>query len=201
MRKGLYILPSVFTAGNIAAGYYAISQAIQGTAADPWHFDHAAKAIGFAIVFDFFDGGIARLDQHHQRLWPRTGLHGRRDCIRRGARGPGVDVGIPHAASGRRSRHSQPRDSVGSDCDLRVSAGRRFTSGAFQHPGESPAIESGPSGTQVFCRNADSGGRGSGGGRRSSGAGKSAAILVAVHRMGRLRIRARFPHGEHLAIL
>src|SRR5271169_4511088 len=60
-RKGLYILPSVFTAGNIAAGYYAISQAIQGTASDPWHFDHAAKAIGFAIVFDFFDGGIARL--------------------------------------------------------------------------------------------------------------------------------------------
>ena len=60
-RKGLYILPSVFTAGNMAAGYYAISQAIQGTASDPWHFDHAAKAIGFAIVFDFFDGGIARL--------------------------------------------------------------------------------------------------------------------------------------------
>jgi CDP-diacylglycerol--serine O-phosphatidyltransferase len=60
-RKGLYLLPSLFTAGNIAAGYYAISQAIQGTASDPWHFDHAAKAIGFAIVFDFFDGGIARL--------------------------------------------------------------------------------------------------------------------------------------------
>jgi CDP-diacylglycerol--serine O-phosphatidyltransferase len=60
-RKGLYILPSVFTAGNIAAGYYAISQAIQGTASDAWHFDHAAKAIGFAIVFDFLDGGIARL--------------------------------------------------------------------------------------------------------------------------------------------
>ena len=57
----MYLLPSVFTAGNIAAGYYAISQAIQGTAVDPWHFDHAAKAIGFAIVFDFFDGGIARL--------------------------------------------------------------------------------------------------------------------------------------------
>src|SRR5215469_7647909 len=60
-RKGLYLLPSMFTAGNMAAGYYAISQAIQGTANDPWHFDQAAKAIGFAIVFDFFDGGIARL--------------------------------------------------------------------------------------------------------------------------------------------
>lgn len=61
VRKGLYLLPSMFTAGNMAAGYYAISQAIQGTANDPWHFDQAAKAIGFAIVFDFFDGAVARL--------------------------------------------------------------------------------------------------------------------------------------------
>lgn len=60
-RKGLYILPSVFTAANIAAGYYAISQAIQGTAVDPWHFDQAAKAIGFAILFDGLDGRIARM--------------------------------------------------------------------------------------------------------------------------------------------
>lgn len=60
-RKGLYLLPSMFTAGNMAAGYYAISQAIQGTANDPWHFDQAAKAIGIAIVLDFFDGAIARL--------------------------------------------------------------------------------------------------------------------------------------------
>jgi CDP-diacylglycerol--serine O-phosphatidyltransferase len=60
-RKGLYLLPSLFTAGNLAAGYYAIAQAIQGTPAEPWHFDMAAKAIGIAIVFDFFDGGIARL--------------------------------------------------------------------------------------------------------------------------------------------
>jgi len=60
-KKGLYILPSIFTAANIAAGYYAISQAIQGTASDPWHFDQAAKAVGFAILFDGFDGRIARM--------------------------------------------------------------------------------------------------------------------------------------------
>jgi CDP-diacylglycerol--serine O-phosphatidyltransferase len=60
-KKGLYILPSIFTAANIAAGYYAISQAIQGSAIDSWHFDHAAKAIGFAILFDGLDGRIARL--------------------------------------------------------------------------------------------------------------------------------------------
>jgi CDP-diacylglycerol---serine O-phosphatidyltransferase len=61
VRKGLYILPSILTASNIAAGYYAISQTIQGTASAPWHFNLAAKAIGIAIVLDFFDGGIARL--------------------------------------------------------------------------------------------------------------------------------------------
>jgi len=60
-RKGLYILPSLFTAANIAAGYYAISQAIAGTTTDPSHFDLAAKAIGFAILFDGLDGRIARM--------------------------------------------------------------------------------------------------------------------------------------------
>lgn len=60
-RKGLYILPSIFTAANIAAGYFAMSQAIQGTVSDPIHFDYAAKAIGFAILFDGLDGRIARL--------------------------------------------------------------------------------------------------------------------------------------------
>jgi CDP-diacylglycerol--serine O-phosphatidyltransferase len=61
MRKGLYILPSLFTTGNIAAGYYAILQTIHGTPAEPWHFDNAAKAIGFAVLFDGLDGRIARL--------------------------------------------------------------------------------------------------------------------------------------------
>src|SRR6202789_3356791 len=51
----------MFTALNMAAGYFTIAQAIQGTANDPWHCDAAAKAIGIAIVLDFFDGGIARL--------------------------------------------------------------------------------------------------------------------------------------------
>ncbi len=31
MRKGMYILPSLFTAANIGAGYYALSQTLQGT--------------------------------------------------------------------------------------------------------------------------------------------------------------------------
>ena len=61
LRKGMYILPSLFTTANIAAGYYAILQVIHGTPAEAWHFDNAAKAIGFAVLFDGLDGRIARM--------------------------------------------------------------------------------------------------------------------------------------------
>jgi CDP-diacylglycerol--serine O-phosphatidyltransferase len=63
LRRGMYLLPSLFTTANMAFGYYAISQAMQGSAAEPWHFDFAARAIGFAIIFDMFDGRIARMTQ------------------------------------------------------------------------------------------------------------------------------------------
>lgn len=58
--RGMYVLPSFFTAGNIAAGYYAITQSIQGSVAEPGYFDRAALAIGFAILFDGVDGRVAR---------------------------------------------------------------------------------------------------------------------------------------------
>ncbi len=61
MRKGMYILPSLFTTANIAAGFYAILQTITASAAEPWHLDFAAKAIGFAVLFDGIDGRIARM--------------------------------------------------------------------------------------------------------------------------------------------
>src|ERR1700761_6979771 len=61
MRKGMYILPSLFTAANIGAGYYALSQTMMGTRQDFWHFDHAALAIGIAVVADGLDGRIARM--------------------------------------------------------------------------------------------------------------------------------------------
>lgn len=61
VRKGVFVLPSLFTAVNIGAGYFAISQCILGINGDVRHFDWAAIAIGFAAVFDFFDGLVARL--------------------------------------------------------------------------------------------------------------------------------------------
>jgi CDP-diacylglycerol---serine O-phosphatidyltransferase len=61
MRKGMYILPSLFTTANIAAGFYAILQTVTANAAEPLHLDYAAKAIGFAVLFDGLDGRIARM--------------------------------------------------------------------------------------------------------------------------------------------
>src|SRR5215471_6487602 len=73
LRKGMYILPSLFTAANVLLGYYAILQVIHGAVQyaiasatqnpvlEAWHFDNAAKAIGFAVLFDGLDGRIARM--------------------------------------------------------------------------------------------------------------------------------------------
>ena len=60
-RRGMYVLPSLFTAGNIAAGFYAIIQSVQGSAAEPEYYNRAALAIGFAVLFDGLDGRIARM--------------------------------------------------------------------------------------------------------------------------------------------
>ena len=70
LRRGMYILPSLFTVGTLICGYYAILttlQASQLVAAGAAHalvsnsFDNAAMAIGLAILFDGLDGRIARL--------------------------------------------------------------------------------------------------------------------------------------------
>jgi CDP-diacylglycerol--serine O-phosphatidyltransferase len=58
LRRGIYLLPSIFTVANLLCGYYAVVASLQGT---PEDFDHAAKAIGFAILFDSLDGRVARL--------------------------------------------------------------------------------------------------------------------------------------------
>jgi CDP-diacylglycerol--serine O-phosphatidyltransferase len=70
MRRGVYILPSLFTVGTLVCGYYAILAALRGSVAmtagggeglSAVAFDNAARAIGWAILFDGLDGRIARL--------------------------------------------------------------------------------------------------------------------------------------------
>jgi CDP-diacylglycerol--serine O-phosphatidyltransferase len=63
LRRGMYLLPSLFTAGNIGAGYFAITQTIDAITNNNsrMHLDWAAIAILFAIPFDSLDGRIARM--------------------------------------------------------------------------------------------------------------------------------------------
>lgn len=55
MKKGIYILPSIFTLGNMFCGFYAIIAVLSD------HFQAAAVAILLAGVFDALDGRVARL--------------------------------------------------------------------------------------------------------------------------------------------
>lgn len=61
INKGMYIVPSLFTTANMALGYYAILEVMHANVIDFWHLDNAAKAIGFAVLFDGLDGRIARM--------------------------------------------------------------------------------------------------------------------------------------------
>ena len=72
LRKGLYLIPSVFTAANIGMGFYAVMAAVRGfqfvgagsesdLARAAVYLDNAARAIGWAVLFDMLDGRLARM--------------------------------------------------------------------------------------------------------------------------------------------
>jgi CDP-diacylglycerol--serine O-phosphatidyltransferase len=70
VKKGLYLVPSAFTAANIGMGFFSVMESLRGfqllgaipdVASAKAHFDSAAIAIGFALLFDMLDGRIARL--------------------------------------------------------------------------------------------------------------------------------------------
>jgi CDP-diacylglycerol--serine O-phosphatidyltransferase len=53
-RKGIYILPNLFTTAALFAGFYAIVQAMNG------QFEYAPIAIFVAMIMDGLDGRVAR---------------------------------------------------------------------------------------------------------------------------------------------
>lgn len=54
-RRGIYLLPNLFTIAGLFAGFYAIVAAMEG------YFSTAATAIFIAMIMDFFDGRVARM--------------------------------------------------------------------------------------------------------------------------------------------
>ncbi|MCS6873818.1 MAG: phosphatidylcholine/phosphatidylserine synthase [Pyrinomonadaceae bacterium] len=68
LRKGLYLIPSAFTAANAALGFLSVIYSLRGFQANfvdsglaAVYFDYAAKAIGLAILCDILDGRVARM--------------------------------------------------------------------------------------------------------------------------------------------
>jgi CDP-diacylglycerol--serine O-phosphatidyltransferase len=55
LRRGVYLLPSLFTLGNMFCGYICIVHTLRGD------YESAAPFVGFAFVLDALDGRIARL--------------------------------------------------------------------------------------------------------------------------------------------
>lgn len=54
-RRGIYLLPNLFTTGALFSGYYAITSAIAG------RYETAVYAILIAMLLDGLDGRVARL--------------------------------------------------------------------------------------------------------------------------------------------
>jgi CDP-diacylglycerol--serine O-phosphatidyltransferase len=54
-RRGIYLLPNIFTTAALFAGFYAIVMAMNQ------RFDNAAVAIFIAMILDALDGRVARL--------------------------------------------------------------------------------------------------------------------------------------------
>ena len=54
-RRGIYLLPNLFTTASLFAGFYSIVMAMNA------RFDQAAVGIFVAMVLDGLDGRIARL--------------------------------------------------------------------------------------------------------------------------------------------
>jgi CDP-diacylglycerol--serine O-phosphatidyltransferase len=67
-RRAAYVLPTLFTSGNIFLGFAALLQTFEGSAEAlggdyglNGHFSLAARLLGFAVFFDGLDGRIARM--------------------------------------------------------------------------------------------------------------------------------------------
>lgn len=68
LKKGLYVIPTAFTAANIGMGFLAVLYSIRAfqlverdAVAASGYFNYAAIAIGLAILFDTLDGRVARM--------------------------------------------------------------------------------------------------------------------------------------------
>ena len=157
ITKGMYILPSLFTTANVAFGYYAILEVMHASAIDFWHLDNAAKAIGFAVLFDGLDGRIARMTGTSSDFGRE--LDSLADVITFGV-APAMLAWtwgfhlMPPVFSAKALAHQA--DAAGRHRQLPLPDRRSEPPGAIQYQRQSAALKPGPPGQEVFRRHADS---------------------------------------------
>ena len=66
LKRGAFLVPSLLTTANMALGFYALVEAVQGYTkglAGAAFFDRAALAIGWAVLFALRRSGVHRLSE------------------------------------------------------------------------------------------------------------------------------------------
>ena len=205
LSKGMYILPSLFTTANMALGYYAMLEVLHATLAEYWHLDNAAKAIGFAVLFDGLDGRIARMTGTSSDFGRE--LDSLADAITFGV--------APAMLAWKWGFYLMPSvlltdwpnnwhvkltqlGAIASFLFLVAGASRLARFNITSNPQPS---NPGPSGEEVFCRHAHSSGRGCDCRRGSLRRRRSARVVVHRFNLVRDGDDRRLPDGEHLALL
>ena len=144
----------------MAAGYYAITQSIQGSAAEH-------ELLRPCCAGDGHSGAVRRSgrnhranDEYRERLRQGVGFAGGRDYVRGCAEPAGVHLGISDAAGDDASGDAGADGAYRGVRVFLVSDLRSEPAGAVQHQRQSAAAQSGAAGQEVFRGDADSGWRG-----------------------------------------
>ena len=201
MRKGMYILPSLFTTGNMAAGFYAILEVLHANASTFWHLDNAAKAIGFAVLFDGLDGRVARMTGTSSDFGKE--FDSLADVITFGVAPAmlawtwGFHLMSPVALTDWNIKLTQ----LGAIASFLFSDGRGQPPGPIQYHDQRAAFQPRASGKKIFCRHAHSGGSWSDCGGGSFSSGTAARFLVHGHHLVSHGRGRGLSDGKHLAFL
>ena len=86
MKKGIYVLPNLFTTANLFCGFYSAIASMKGM------YEIAAVAILIAVVLDGLDGRIARMTHTTSKIWRGVRLVVRSGYIRCGAGSAGLQL-------------------------------------------------------------------------------------------------------------
>ena len=154
-RRAAYALPTLFTAGNVFFGFYALIEILQGAmqlaqgSPANQHFVKASLAIGLAVFLDGLDGRIARMTNTVSDFGREMDSLADVIASRIALAAAGICVGRAIRAAHRRSRSQVLRLFESRRILLLVylSAVRRHAPGALQYPKKSHAEKSRPAGS------------------------------------------------------